>query len=126
MARKDRSLHKTKKFEKKSILRESRLKLPTNLVSVAKKQPFTEKRCSEVGKESCTMRNSFQVPGAINVTRTCSMEFRSENLSSIPELSSVCTHVQCCDNESDELADYFEEVLCLPKPMSAMAEMMYG
>jgi len=123
---KDRSLHKAKKSEKKSILRESRLKLPANLVSVVKKQHLTEKRRAEIDKESCSLRNSSQVSGAINVTKTCSMEFRSSNLSSIAELSSICTHAQYCDNESDELADYFEEVLCLPKPMSAMAEMMYG
>ena len=123
---KNSSLNKTRKAGKKSVLRESRLKLPPNIASVLKKQKNMENETSEVNEENCNLKGSSKKGFGININKSCSMEFRNSSLSSMGDCPSVYSQSDCYDNDSDELAEYFEQALYLPKPMSAMAEMMYG
>ena len=126
LTNKERSLHKPRTVERKSILRESKLKLPPNFASVVRKQKAIVKESSEVAKKICSMKDCSRIVAGINLNQPCSMEFRNSSLSSKTDSTTSCTQTDYYDNESDELAEYFEQALFLPKPMSAMAEMMYG
>eukprot|EP00795_Rhopilema_esculentum_P007629 gene7629-13445_t len=114
----DVALHKTRKTGPKSLLKESKLKVPVKMLpEISKKR--TIKRTSVTDKEP---EKSLEESGGSNIKgktihRSCSMEFRN---------GSACSPEDYYDTESSDLADYLEQVLSLPKPMSAMAEMMYG
>ena len=55
------------------------------------------------------------------IRRSCSTEFRNSEL-----LMQGYRQENIDDTSPDELAAYMEQILHFPKPMSAMAEMMYG
>lgn len=119
---KDLTLHKTRKVQNKSILKESKLKLKPDLKSLKHEKCSVKKREDiENGKSDCS-KESWKKVG-VKMQRSCSMEFRKATSTALADGSTLCNPV---DEESDELAEYLEHVLFLPKPMSAMAEMMYG
>lgn len=125
----DEFLHKTRRVQNKTILKESKLKLPSNLLSLVNKKKKDEgnEQNDEFG-HSCNLKDSQRSAVTdMGIHRSCSMEFRkASSTASTAECSSMYTQNNLYDNESDELAEYLEHVLFLPKPMSAMAEMMYG
>ena len=90
-----------------------------------KKQKIKKKKTDET-EPTNDLKETLKSSGAKNIHRSCSMEFRNASSSSLADYSLICSQNDLYDNESEELADYFEQVLFLPKPMSAMAEMMYG
>lgn len=55
-----------------------------------------------------------------DISKSCSGQFRQAQSSKIPH-----GNVNFDDTTPEELAAYFEQLLHIPKPMSAMAEMMY-
>ncbi len=55
------------------------------------------------------------------IKRSCSTEFRNAEL-----LMQGCKQENFDNTSPSELAGYLEQILHFPKPMSAMAEMMYG
>ena len=54
------------------------------------------------------------------LSESCSEQFRRVQFSSMPYGS-----MNFDDTTPEELAAYFDQLLHIPKPMSAMAEMMY-
>ena len=117
--REDEELHRTRKIEKKSILRESKLKLPSKITN-NKKSPEKHKNVENtaIDENPIVLKSKTMKSQDNSIHRSCSMEFRNTG--------AVLSQDSFMDNESDELAEYFEQALSLPKPMSAMAEMMYG
>lgn len=55
-----------------------------------------------------------------DISKSCSGQFRQAQSSKIPR-----GDVNFDDTTPEELAAYFDQILHIPKPMSAMAEMMY-
>eukprot|EP00112_Aurelia_sp_Birch-Aquarium-sp1_P006313 Seg1699.4 transcript_id=Seg1699.4/GoldUCD/mRNA.D3Y31 product="hypothetical protein" protein_id=Seg1699.4/GoldUCD/D3Y31 len=117
--RQDEELHRTRKIEGKSILRESKLKPPSKITN-NKKSPEKQKNIENptIDENPVFVKSKTMKSQDNSIHRSCSMEFRNTG--------AVLSQDGFMDNEPDELAEYFEQALCLPKPMSAMAEMMYG
>eukprot|EP00794_Sanderia_malayensis_P004863 gene4863-5502_t len=117
-------IHKTlKTSEQKPIVREGRLKLSRALASPLKTAVSTVEACSVTSQasnnEKLELQASEDMP--VTITRSCSIESRNAEL-----LMQGCKQDDFDNTTPSELAGYLEQILHFPKPMSAMAEMMYG
>ena len=111
-------IHRTiKSTETNSILKETKLKLPKTLSSKQTRQPVFTKHeaCCE---EEVTRQKAVE---PVNIKRSCSLQFINSG-----QLMHGCKQEDFDNTTPDELAAYMEQILHFPKPMSAMAEMMYG
>ena len=77
--------------------------------------PTTETQRTVISKQVNQLGKS-----STDISKSCSNQFRKAQSSNIPH-----GEVNFDDTTPEELAAYFDQLLHIPKPMSAMAEMMY-
>ena len=84
-----------------------------------KKLGITNVSSRELARSKQIKRGVKPTPELKDITSGCSEQHRRA------QSVGRCTELNFDDTTPEELAAYFEQLLHIPKPMSAMAEMMY-